>query len=452
MIKDTHQLKSIWDEVLTVIKDKLNQKLGNSSLSIFSVYYLDSTLHELNDNLAVITVSNNFQKIILQQDKNLIEDSLEKILNKKVACSIYYEKEIALTNISENIKLVLANHQDNLLSNFSFDNFVVGASNKETYTAAVSCASRPGSYFNPVFIFANSGLGKTHLLHSIGNKIKEDFPEKKILYISSLDFIEKMVDAFNNRTIDDFKANMNNLDVFLVDDIQFIAGKEKTHEIFFQIFNNLVNNNKQVVITCDRLPSEIKGLESRLVSRFNSGLSVGITSPEFETAIAILRKKIELQSVDSEIIDDNVLEYLATNFSSDIRSLEGSVNRLIFYAITFNIEKIDLNIALDAFKNHTLPNKELTVSLIKKRVADYYGFKTSQLASANRSQNLVMARHIAMYLCRKHLDLSFLAIGKEFGNRDHSTVLNANNKIEKLLRKDLNYQIAITEIENSFPK
>ena len=452
MIKDVHQLKSIWDDVLSVIKDKLNRKLGNSSLSIFSVYYLDSSLYELNDNLAVVTVSNNFQKMILQQDKKLIEESLESVLDKKVACSIYYEKELAPTLSSENIALVLANHNDNLLSNFSFENFVVGASNKETYTAALTCAHQPGSYFNPVFIFGNSGLGKTHLLHSIGNEIKNKFPEKKILYISSLDFIEKMVESLNNRTIDEFKTNMNNLDVFLVDDIQFIAGKEKTHEVFFQIFNNLVNNNKQVVITCDRLPSEIKGLESRLVSRFNSGLSVGITSPEFETAIAILRKKIEIQSVDSEIIDDNVLEYLATNFSGDIRSLEGSVNRLIFYAITFNIEKIDLNIALEAFKNHTLPNKEITCSTIKKRVADYYGFKPMQLASANRSQNLVTARHIAMYLCRKHLDLSFLAIGKEFGNRDHSTVLNANNKIERLLRKDINYQVAITEIENSFPK
>ncbi len=452
MLSVDHQLKNIWEDTLTIIKDKLKQKLGNSALSIFSVYYLDSTLYELNDQAAVITVSNNFQKIILQQDKDLIEESLAQVIDKNVLCNIYYAKELEPLTRLDNTSLPLATIEDNLLKQFTFDSFVVGPSNKETYTAALTCANQPGKYFNPVFIFGNSGLGKTHLLHAIGNEIKIKHDHLRILYLSSLDFIEKMVEALNNRTIDEFKDNLNSLDVFLVDDIQFIAGKEKTHEVFFQIFNNLVNSNKQVVITCDRLPAEIKGLESRLVSRFNSGLSVGITSPEFETAIAILKKKIELQAVDLEILDNSVLEYLATNFSSDIRSLEGAVNRLIFYAITFNIEKIDINIALEAFKNHTLPNKEITIGLIKKRVADFYGFKVAQLASPNRSKNLVIARHIAMYLCRKHLDLSFFAIGKEFGNRDHSTVLNATDKIEKLLRTDLNYQIAITEIENSFPK
>lgn len=444
------QLKNVWDDVLAVIKDKLNQKLGDSSLSIFSVYYLDSSLFDLTEKNAVVAVSNNFQKLVLQQEKDLIEDALETVLERKLACNIYNEKELSPFSTTTSPNIPIVNHDDHLISNFTFDNFVVGPSNQETHSAALSCAINPGNYFNPIFIFGSSGLGKTHLLHAIGNKIKETHPEKRILYISSLEFVEKMVSAINNRTIDDFKNSMNALDVFLVDDIQFIAGKEKSHEVFFQIFNNLVNNRKQIVLTCDRLPSEIKGLERRLMSRFNSGLSVGITSPEFETSIAILKKKLELQTVDPEIIEDDVLVYLATNFSTDIRSLEGSINRLIFYAITFNKETIDLKTAMEAFKGHGASTKEISISTIKKCVANYYGLKISQLSSSNRTKNLVMARHIAMYLCRKHLDVSFAVIGKEFGNRDHSTVVSAYDKIEKGLKKDSNLKIAISEIESNF--
>lgn len=445
-----NHLKTIWNQTLSKIKDG-----GFFDELVYNTYLTNTTLYDLNDDKAIIVVPTQIQKMVLDSELGVIKDCLEAVVEQKIDCEVLFEKEgftkKALFNTQQSNSSIM--EEDKVLPNYIFDNFIVGNSNRESHSAALACAMHPGKFYNPLFIFGNSGLGKTHLLHSIGNYIKKHDPEKSILYITSSDFVTQVVNSIRNNSIEEFKSKMNTLDVLLVDDIQFLAGKEKSHEIFFHLFNELVNNRKQIVLTSDRHPTEIKGLEERLISRFSSGLSVGLDSPEFETSMAILQQKIEHHSVDPEIIDDDVLAYLATNFSKDVRKLEGALNRLIFYSINFGTsQRIDFKTALSAFKGQAMVSdrNDLSVNTIKKYVADYYGLTKQQLISKTRTKNISTARHIAMYLCRKHLDLPFSKIGEEFGKRDHSTVMNACEKIEGHLKKDESFKLAIREIENSF--
>jgi chromosomal replication initiator protein len=436
----------IWAKTKSIIKD--HESVGKI---IYDTYFDDSKLVDLNADKAIIVVPTNLQKMVLSQKLDLISESLEKVLNRSVDCEVVMQNDLKKNALAENA----ANSdteslwQDNVLPFYTFDNFVVGPSNKEVHSAALACAYNPGKFYTPLFIYGNSGLGKTHLLNAIGNYIKKNDISRRVYYTSSSDFVSDVVNSIKNNSIEDFKQSMNELDVLLVDDIQFLAGKEKSHEIFFHIFNELVNNRKQIVITSDRDPSEIKGLEERMVSRFSSGLSVGIDSPEFETSLAILRFKMENQSLDAKMIDDDVLNYIATNFSKDVRKLEGALNRLIFYSINFgNNERIDFKTALGAFKGNTSVDKnELNANKIKRIVADYYGLTRQQLISKSRTKNIASARHISMYFCRKILDLPFIKIGEEFGKRDHSTVMNACLKVEENIKKDINYKQALQEIE-----
>jgi chromosomal replication initiator protein len=439
----------IWSKTKSIIKD--HESIGKI---IYDTYFDDSKLIDLNSDKAVIVVPTNLQKMVLSQRLDLISQSLEKVLNRAVSCEVVMQNDLKKIQIEDSKPEPYNDYleQDNVLPFYTFDNFVVGPSNKEVHSAALACAYNPGKFYTPLFIFGNSGLGKTHLVNAIGNYIKKNDPAKRVYYTSSSDFVSKVVNSIKNNSIEEFKRSMNELDVLLVDDIQFLAGKEKSHEIFFHIFNELVNNRKQIVLTSDRDPSEIKGLEERMVSRFSSGLSVGIDSPEFETSLAILRFKMENQSMDAGMIDEEVLNYIATNFSKDVRKLEGALNRLIFYSINFgNNERIDFKTALGAFKGSSNVDKnELNANKIKRIVADYYGLTRQQLISKSRTKNIANARHIAMYLCRKTLDLPFIRIGEEFGKRDHSTVMNACMKVEENIKKDINFKQALLEIERQF--
>ena len=241
--------------------------------------------------------------------------------------------------------------------------------------------------------------------------------------------------------------------VLLIDDIQFLSGKDKTNEMFFHIFNHLINHRKQIVITSDRSPNELKGLEERLVSRFASGLSVCIQNPEYETSLEILKKKVETQNISSKVIKEDVLSYIALKYSKDIRQLEGALNRLVFYAESFKKQSkiIDLDLAQEALKGlvvtQTNNSNALTIDKVKMAVSDYYKISTSQLSASIRVSNISNARHIAMFLCRNLLDVPFIKIGEEFGGRDHSTVINACEKVEKLLKTDPNFKQAIEDIK-----
>ncbi|MBQ1477120.1 MAG: chromosomal replication initiator protein DnaA, partial [Erysipelotrichaceae bacterium] len=332
---------------------------------------------------------------------------------------------------------------------FTFINFVIGRSNAQAQIAAWTCANNLGIVYNPLFIYGNSGLGKTHLLNAIGNFVLSTKQGKKVGFISGLDFVEGVSNSIKEKKIDEFKKSFQDLDLLLVDDIQFIAGKEKTHEVFFSVFNSLVNNKKQVCVTADRTPSEIKGLEERIISRFNQGLSVNIEVPEYETSMRILEMKIKNNVYGTKEIDEDVLSYIASNFSQDVRSLEGAVNRLLFYAINFSTDDhITLKLAIEAFKDQIKENKnELSIITIRKAVCDYYNLTKQQIISKNRTKNIANARNIAMYLCRKLLDAPYKEIGNEFGKKDHTTVISSCRRVEQLIKTDPRYLKAINEIE-----
>lgn len=442
--------EDIWNKTCDFIKESIDQ-------NIYHTFFKNSKIFEISDEHCIITVPYIFDKNILNDKINLIEENLERVMHRKIPCKILLEKEVknltdSLNNMIETKNTSSIFMKDKILPQYTFDNFVVGQSNRESHAAALACAYNPGKYYNPLFIYGNSGLGKTHLLNAIGNYLKTNSPQTKVYYTNSSDFVSSVVKSIKEGTIEQFKEEMNEVDVLLMDDIQFLAGKEKSHEIFFHIFNELVNNRKQIILTSDRQPNEIKGLEERLISRFSSGLSVGVDSPEFETALAILEKKMDDHKLEKGMLTEEVLPYIASNFATDVRSLEGALNRLLFYSINFssgNDGIIDLNMALSAFKGSSAQSEknEITPKTIKRIVSDYYGLTAKQIESKSRTKNIANARAICMYLCRKCLDLPYVKIGEEFGKRDHSTVMNACERVEKNSRTDIAYKQALGEIE-----
>lgn len=397
--------------------------------------------------IALLKAPNEFHRQTLNRCyMDLLNDAVAEIFGPGIQVQICVPEDVPSAEKEEEEDASSQNDD----YEFTFDTFIVGPSNKFAHAASMAVATKPATLYNPLFIYGNSGLGKTHLLNAIGNYVSEHAPDKKVYYTTSEDFVNAVVNSIKNGQIQEFKEEMNDLDVLLVDDIQFLAGKEKSHETFFYIFNELVNNKKQICLTSDRHPTEIKGLEERLISRFSSGLSVGVDSPEFETSVAILKVKLEKQSVDPSIIDDDVLAYIASNFSQDVRKLEGALNRLLFYSINFsNSTRIDFKTAVSAFRGQaqTIDKNDLTASKIIRCVADYYGLTKLQLVSKTRTKNIATARHMAMYLCRKHLDMPYVKIGDEFGKRDHSTVMSACEKVEKGLKNDETYRQAVGELE-----
>ncbi len=443
-------LLDTWNKTLDIIKES-----NKFDKNIFSNFIADSKLVSIGSDSVVIQVPMTVNREVFLQQKDFIKECINQILPVQVEnIQVLLPAEVKQEKIIDS-KIVEEKIKNNVIGAYTFDNFVVGPSNKESHAAALACAYSPGSLYNPLFIYGNSGLGKTHLLNAVGNYILEHQPDKKVIYMSSTSFIDKVYLTIKNNTIGKFKADMMELDVFLIDDIQFLAGnKEKTHEVFFSIFNELVGRKKQIVITSDRLPTEISGLEDRLISRFSSGLQVSINSPAFDTAKAILKSKLEKQSSDINLIDDEVLDYLVTNFSKDVRSLEGSLTRLLFFSTFESQERITLETAIKAFKGQPSDKdgSEITMSKIKKIVSDYYGLTKSQLVSKTRTKNIANARHIAIFLSRRHLDLPFAKIGEEFGRRDHSTIMASCDKVEKLLKKDVLFQQAIAEIEKNLLK
>ena len=415
--------------------------------SIFNTYINESKLYDINQNGAIVIVQNFIARSVFEQNKAIIENTLGEVLEQNITITFTLKKDIKdYTELNEESKKIIL--EDKLLDKYTFDNFIVGHSNRESQAAALSCAVNPGEFFNPLFIYGNSGLGKTHLLHAIGNYVKKNSPEKKVIYIYSEDFISLIVNSIKDKSIEEVKRVIEEADYLLIDDIQRLKQGERSQEIFFNLYNKLIAKNKQIIITSDIHPTELKGIENRLISRFNSGLSVGIDSPEFETSLAILEKKIEERN-DQILIERPVLEYIATTYSSDVRELEGNLNKLIFKAILYNPSVIDLDFAILAFKDD--PNLKntgsLSVSKIKKVVCDFYGLTRMQLESKQRTTNVSNARHIAIYLCRRHLDMPFSKIGVEFGGRDHSTIMASYEKVLKLIDEKELFKSAVSKIE-----
>lgn len=440
------QLDQIWQQTLKTIHDS-----SYFDDAVFNAWFKEgSRLFDIKDDFATIVVPYKINKQIMMDSIEIIQNSLSDVLGQPIACQILLKNEVDLlqpVSVIQRRNEVL--FEDKIKKDYTFDSFVVGKNNREAHAAALSSCYYPGKYNNPLFIFGNSGLGKTHLLHAIGNYIKENKPEEKVLYIYSEDFVTLLIEAMKNKNVEEVKDMICSVDYLLIDDIQRLK-QSTSQEIFFNMYNKLISDEKQIVITSDIHPTELKGIENRLISRFSSGLSVSVGAPEFETSKAILQKKLEGRK-DEIMIDDEVLDYLATRFSKDVRKLEGALNELFFKAILYNPEKIDLKFAKEIFRENPSiqQDDELTPKKIKKAVCDYYGLTKTQIESKSRTKNIANARHIAIYLCRKHLEMPFAKIGFEFGNRDHSTIMASYEKMVRFLKEKESFQQALLQIENS---
>ena len=443
----------LWTHILDKIKKELN------SLS-FQTWFEETKLYDLNNGVATIIVPYSLHKNHLMNNyKKLITSSFIEEIGEQVELEFLLEEEVGeleeKNKPPEKFEEVQNDNkfESNLNKKYTFDTFVVGNSNKFAHAAALAVAESPGDTYNPLFIYGNSGLGKTHLMHAIGNYI-EDHSNKKVLYVTSETFVSEFVEVTikeenknNFEYIDYFKQKYRNIDVLIIDDIQFLAGAPSSQKEFFHTFNNLYGENKQIIISSDRSPNDLKIFEDRLRTRFSWGLPVNIYPPDYELKIAILKKKIQGEKL-LEKIPDEVIEYMASNIGTDIRQLEGSINRLMAYS-TMMGQKITLDLAMDALKDYV--NKGISekndVGRIQKIVADYFKISIDDLKSKKRNADIAFPRQIAMYLCRKLTDESFPKIGIEFGGKDHSTVMHSCEKIEQEIKNKKTFADIIEKLE-----
>ena len=374
-----------------------------------------------------------------------LQDNLNEILEEKKNDAVKHSDDfIDLNNFNSNLK-----------TNYTFDSFVVGESNKFAQAAALAVAENPGTMYNPLFIYGNSGLGKTHLMHAIGNYIETKY-KKKILYVTSDDFMNDFTGLArkgNNNNLDYvefFENKYRNVDVLIIDDIQFLATKPKTQEEFFHTFNSLYNNNKQIIVSSDRSPNDIKQLADRLKTRFTWGMTVNIYPPELELRKNIIYKKIHGSKLQKDIPDE-VVTYIASNMESDVRALEGAINRLAAYSIIMGGIDITLETAVEALKDtiNKGTSEETNILRIQKGVADYFQISVDDLKSRKRSANISFPRQIAMYLSRTLLNASFEQIGLEFGGKDHTTVMHSCEKITKEINNNLEIYNSIEKIKEN---
>jgi chromosomal replication initiator protein len=337
------------------------------------------------------------------------------------------------------------NIDSQLNSKYSFDNFVEGDCNRLARSAGFAVANKPGgTSFNPLMIYGPTGLGKTHLVHAIGGAIKDRFPEKQVLYVNAEKFTQQFVESMKNNTINDFKNFYQLIDVLILDDVHNFAGKEKTQDIFFHIFNELHQTNKQIVLTSDKPPKDLIGVEDRLLSRFKWGLTADLQIPDFETRMAILYKKMQLDGIE---LPQDVVEYVAHNIDSNMRDLEGAMVSLLAHS-TLNKKEIDLPLAKQMLKNFIKnSSKEISIEYIQKLVCEYFEVPVELLKSQTRKREIVQARQISMYLAKSHTKSSLKSIGMHFGGRDHSTVIYACQTVEDLVDTDKKFRAYVADIQ-----
>ena len=435
--------KTIWNDTLELIR-KTNQFDANT----FRFFETDTYIYNIENNTATIIAPQILTQQILLKNHPLITEQLSIVLQKPMETHILLQNEVTpITKEHPTNRLLQSLFNFKIEEKYTFDNFIVGKNNREANFAALSACNYPGELNNPIFIYGNSGLGKTHLLHAILNFYRVEKPEKKILYIYSEDFVTLLINAMQNKTVEEVKEAIHSCDILLIDDIQRLK-QSSSQEIFFNMYNKLIADKKQIVITSDIHPTELKGIEDRLISRFSSGLSVSVGSPEFETARAILQKKLEGRN-DNVIIESDALDFLATRFSSDVRKLEGALNELIFKAVLYNPETISIDFTQEVFKEHPVAAKsqELTLAQIIQVTADFYGLSPKQIESKSRTKNIANARHIVVYLCRKHLSMPFAKIGLELGGRDHTTFMNSYDKMTKFIKEKEMFSQAVIQLE-----
>ena len=371
---------------------------------------------------------------------NLIKNAVQQITNENFEIQFIIPGEEVPINIGQTSPI---ENNDNTMRGllnpkYTFDTFVIGNSNRFAHAASLAVAEAPAQAYNPLFIYGGVGLGKTHLMHAIGHYILNQNPKSKVVYVSSEKFTNELINSIRDDRNDEFRNRYRNVDVLLIDDIQFIAGKERTQEEFFHTFNALHESNKQIILSSDRPPKEIPTLEDRLRSRFEWGLIADIQPPDLETRIAILKKKAKVENLN---VENDVMLYIATKIQSNIRELEGALIRIVAYSSLTN-KKVTVELAEEALKDiisSTQP-KEITVDLIKEVVSKNFNIKMEDFSSKKRTRAIAYPRQVAMFLCRDLTDLSLPKIGDEFGGRDHTTVIHACDKISDDIESDPNFK------------
>lgn len=471
-----HELsvESAWDKCLDIIKD-------NISYQKYKSWFEPIKPVSLKDGTLTIQVPSQFWYEWLEEHYyNMLRSTLAKVLGPegKLEYSIVMEKSDQFEN-NRSVRMPQRpmgpvqpqeangfpeNHPDrienpfvipgirktkidsNLNNNYVFDRFIEGDCNRLARSAAMAIADNPGSNsFNPFFVYGPTGLGKTHLVQSIGNKIKEKFgDEKSVLYISSEAFTNEFVHAIRNNRASEFSMFYRNIDVLMVDDIQFFSGKEKTQEEFFHIFNALHQDGKQIILSSDRAPKDVPDIEERLISRFGWGLSADLKMPEYETRYAILERKANDNGIE---IDPQIIEFIAHNFKSNVRDLEGAIIKLLAHASLQNIDDIDLPMAKRVLKDMVKDsNTQISIEQIQNYVCDYFGIDTNKVREKTRKQEIVEARQIAMFLSKKFTKSSLKTIGLHFGGRDHSTVIHAISTVEERVSTSAKHKRMVEEL------
>lgn len=442
--------KQLWDKFLETIKEKI------TPIS-YETWFKDTYLNKIEENKIIAVVPMQLHKKNLSENyKDVIAETINEITGTNFEFEFLLEDEVNKNNkffIEEQGVPFNNPEQANLNSNYTFDNFVVGTSNRFAFTAALAVAENPGKAYNPLFIYGSSGLGKTHLMQAIGNYIVKE-SNKKVLYVTSDKFISDFIgiNRKNNNNydnIDYFKNKYRNIDVLIIDDIQFLANATQSQQEFFHTFNELHQEGKQIIISSDRSPEDLKLLEERLRTRFSWGLTVNIYPPDYDLRMQILKKKLSVHEL-AKPIDEDVLEYIANNCTSDVRKLEGALNRLFAYTTMFNKEKINLEVATEALKGHLNSYGYIKndIQKIQSVVADYYKINVEDMKSKKRTNNIAFPRQIAMYLSRILTDESLTRIGLEFGGKDHTTIIHAFDKIDKEIKNDSNLEQVINNIKN----
>lgn len=437
------QLKEIWQKILATLEPRLSKHSYETwIMSLQPLGFLNNTIFlTVPDSFTRDWVVNHYSQLIKTIIKSLINEDvqLEFLLNEEIPESLLnrLQKSSPEEKFLENVPL----HP-----RYTFETFVVGNSNRFAHAACTAVAESPAAAYNPLFIYGGVGLGKTHLMHAIGHYIKKNNKNHKVVYVTTEKFTNDLISAIREDDTEEFRSKYRSIDVLLVDDIQFLAKKERTQEEFFHTFNTLYEANKQIIISSDRPPRDIPTLEDRLRSRFEWGLITDIQPPDLETRIAILQKKAQLENLEIPL---DTLAYIAGEIDSNIRELEGALIKLIAYASLYNCE-MSCEVAKEALKDYlsksTKP-KQITISLIQKVVAERYSLRPEDLRSKKRTREIAFPRQVAMYLARKLLDASLPKIGEEFGGRDHSTVMHAIEKITEQIKTDYALQTIVAEIE-----
>ncbi|HEL1067948.1 chromosomal replication initiator protein DnaA [Streptococcus equi] len=446
----TENEQIFWNRVLELAQSQLKQ-------ATYEFFVHDARLIKVDNHVATIFLDQMKELFWEKNLKDVILTAGFEVYNAQIAVDYVYEDDLMIEQqhqgqqgYTEQAFQQFPTVQSDLNPKYSFDNFIQGDENRWAVAASIAVANTPGTTYNPLFIWGGPGLGKTHLLNAIGNSVLLENPNARIKYITAENFINEFVVHIRLDTMDELKEKFRNLDLLLIDDIQSLAKKtlSGTQEEFFNTFNALHNNNKQIVLTSDRTPDHLNDLEDRLVTRFKWGLTVNITPPDFETRVAILTNKIQEYNF---VFPQDTIEYLAGQFDSNVRDLEGALKDISLVANFKQIDTITVDIAAEAIRARKQDGPKMTVIPIEEiqaQVGKFYGVTVKEIKATKRTQDIVLARQVAMFLAREMTDNSLPKIGKEFGGRDHSTVLHAYNKIKNMIGQDESLRIEIETIKN----